>query len=323
MKIRISDVEKLKTVARGGQELWVKRDDRVHEVYGGNKARKLEPILADARRKGARRLVTLGSAGSHHVLATALFGREAGFEVEAVLVSQARSSYAEDVLRTSLALGLQPLPEPRWGRGAQLYWRRQREPEAYGIPLGGSSVLGCRAYVDAAFEWVEQLRAGALPEPGTIVVATGSGGTVAGLAAGLALQGLQTRVVGVAISEPAWAARILIAGLVAATLKSYGKLHLAPNAMALVAVEKAYLGAAYGVPTDEGTQAMQVAAHVGLHLDPTYTAKAFAAALASSHARDSRPILYWHTLSAQPLAGQRQGTTREQTLPPKLDALFR
>lgn len=146
---------------------------------------------------------------------------------------------------------------------------------------------------------------------------------MAGLAAGLALQGLQTRVVGVAISEPAWAARSLIAGLVAATLKSYGKLHLAPNAMALVAVEKAYLGAAYGVPTDEGTQAMQVAAHVGLNLDPTYTAKAFAAALASSHARDSRPILYWHTLAAQSLDRQRQGTTREQALPPKLDALFR
>ncbi|MDP9149111.1 MAG: pyridoxal-phosphate dependent enzyme, partial [Myxococcota bacterium] len=89
-------------------ELWIKRDDRTHEVVGGNKVRKLEWLLADARSRGARRLVTAGAAGSHHVLATTYFGRREGFDVEAVLVPQPRTAHVVDVLRASLGLGLRP-----------------------------------------------------------------------------------------------------------------------------------------------------------------------------------------------------------------------
>ena len=83
--------------------LWVKRDDLTSAVYGGNKVRKLELFFAAARAEGKSRLLTLGAAGSHQVLATALFGAQNGFEVEAVLVPQPASEHGKENLRTALA----------------------------------------------------------------------------------------------------------------------------------------------------------------------------------------------------------------------------
>ena len=68
-----------------GCEVWVKRDDQTHPRYGGNKVRKLAPLLADARARGVTHVLTLGAAGSHHVLATAVHGGAMGLTVEAAL----------------------------------------------------------------------------------------------------------------------------------------------------------------------------------------------------------------------------------------------
>src|SRR5258706_16390178 len=80
-------VHRVDGLAPPGVELWVKRDDESGVEYGGNKVRKLEFLLAEARARGARRLCTLGGIGSHHVLATALYGKRAGVDVEAGGVS--------------------------------------------------------------------------------------------------------------------------------------------------------------------------------------------------------------------------------------------
>src|SRR6185437_5602609 len=103
-------LEPLPQLSRPGSALWVKRDDLTHPLYGGNKVRKLERILAEARKKGATRLVTVGAVGSHHVLATTIFGTQAGFEVEAVLVPQPRTAHVVANLRADLAHHLQPFP---------------------------------------------------------------------------------------------------------------------------------------------------------------------------------------------------------------------
>ncbi len=194
------------SLAVAGRELWVKRDDRTHAVYGGNKVRKLEWLLAGARACGAKRLVTLGAAGSHHVLATTYFGRREGFDVEAVLVPQPRTAHAVDVLRASLGLGLRAFPVRSWGAAPWAVARRMTTGARF-ISVGGSSVLGSMGYVAAAHELAEQIRAGDAPKPDVVVVALGSGGTAAGLAAGLAYEGLATRVVGVCVSEPQWLLR--------------------------------------------------------------------------------------------------------------------
>src|SRR5262245_13588201 len=77
-----------------GCELYVKRDDLSGELYGGNKIRKLELLLAAARDAGKDTIVTTGGVGSHHVLATALYGRRLGFEVGAILTPQPLTEHA-------------------------------------------------------------------------------------------------------------------------------------------------------------------------------------------------------------------------------------
>src|SRR4051794_27425231 len=106
--------------------LWVKRDDLVSPLYGGNKVRKLERFLGDARAAGKTRILTMGAAGSHQVVATALYGRREGFEVEAVLVPQPGTDHARRNLRVALAQGLEPVVASSWPAGPALVATRLR-----------------------------------------------------------------------------------------------------------------------------------------------------------------------------------------------------
>jgi D-cysteine desulfhydrase len=281
-------VERLDALSTPDCDLWVKRDDLTNPEYGGNKVRKLERILADALARGARRVVTVGAAGSHHVFATAHFGRKVGLEVEAVLVPQPRTEHVLEMLRAGVAAGLRVFPVRSWTAAAFVVATRMR-PGTVFVPVGGSSVAGTRGYVDAARELAAQVRAGAVPEPDVCVVALGSGGTAAGLALGLEAEGLATRVVGVCVATPRWAVR-------AASLR------LAKGARARLSMDARFLGGGYGYPTSDGDRATREAMEAGLSLDPTYTAKAFACALWHVRARRGAHILYWHTLSSAPMA---------------------
>jgi hypothetical protein len=170
-------------VSRIGEHLWVKRDDLTSALYGGNKVRKLELLLAAARDAGKTRVLTLGAVGSHQVVATALYGAREGFTVDAILVPQPASPHAELNVRVALAHGLHALACPAWSL-APAYVASRWGSDAYYIPLGGSNALGSLGFVDAAHEIATQVRAGDLPEPDVVIVALGSGGTAAGLAVG-------------------------------------------------------------------------------------------------------------------------------------------
>jgi 1-aminocyclopropane-1-carboxylate deaminase/D-cysteine desulfhydrase-like pyridoxal-dependent ACC family enzyme len=278
------------------RELWVKRDDQTHDVCGGNKVRKLEWLLADARARGARRLITIGAAGSHHVLTTTYFGRREGLDVEAVLVPQPRTEHVVEVLRASIGLGLRAVPARSWTRGALTFALRMMTARTQSriIPLGGSSVNGSMGYVVAARELAAQVRAGALPEPDLCIVALGSGGTAAGLAAGFAAERMKTRVVGVCVSKPAWALRLHATMLARACARRAADRPLRLR----LTTDSRFLGAGYGHPTRESDEATRLARETaGLELDPTYTAKAFAASLwYLARGEAQRTILYWHTL---------------------------
>ncbi len=305
-------------------DLWIKRDDLTHEVYGGNKVRKLEHILAGALRHGARRLVTLGAAGSHHVLATTCFGGRAGLAVEAVLVPQAPSPHVMDVLRAALALGLRAFPVGSWAAAAPVVAARVAAGARF-VTVGGSSVAGSTGYVEAARELAAQVRAGELPEPDVCVVALGSGGTAAGLAAGFEAEGMRTRVVGVCVATPRWLVRATSLLLARACA---GRAGVPPSRATLGAmrsrlrVDTRFLGAGYGLATDAGDEATRLARDaVGLSLDPTYTAKAFASALWHLRARQARHVLYWHTLSSAPMEPLLEGAPPPGALPPGLRRL--
>jgi 1-aminocyclopropane-1-carboxylate deaminase/D-cysteine desulfhydrase-like pyridoxal-dependent ACC family enzyme len=304
-----------------GRSLWVKRDDQTNATYGGNKVRKLERLLADARSKGARRLVTIGAVGSHHVLATAIFAREIGASVEAVLVPQPSAPHVVENLRADVALGVRVLPASTFPFAALRVAARIARG-AYYIPVGGSNLLGALAYVDAARELAGQVHAGALPEPDTVVVPLGSGGTVAGLAAGFALSGLRSRVVAVAVSGPAgWLgerARAIARAAARHEAKRMGR-----RAPAIrIELDRGYLGNGYGHPTDAGRRALDLGRDVGLTLDLTYTAKAFASALDRIEHEPQRTILYWHTLSSAPMEPWLAMAPPESELAPAVRSLL-
>jgi 1-aminocyclopropane-1-carboxylate deaminase/D-cysteine desulfhydrase-like pyridoxal-dependent ACC family enzyme len=295
--------------ARG--ELWVKDDGDSAALYGGNKVRKLEYVLAAARARGARRIVTFGAGGSHHVLATTLYGRSVGLATAAVLWPQPWTAHAEDTLRAALAAGLEPLAVRSraaalpgvaciLGRGDYL------------VPPGGSSRIGARGYLAAAHELATQIRAGEAPEPDAIVVALGSGGTAAGILAGVVAEGLRSRVIAVDVAIGSAAATALVLYL------AYGLGGRLGDLGRRLGVERGYLGAGYGHPTEVGARATVEARAAGLTLDPTYTAKTFAAALDQVR-RSPGVVLYWNTLSGRPLEPLLAGAP---ALPAGLASLF-
>lgn len=305
-----------------GCDLWIKRDDLTHDACGGNKVRKLEYLLAAARAKGAKSLVTVGAAGSHHVLATTYFGKVAGFSVEAVLVPQPRTAHAVAVLKASLALGLRPFPV-RSPAAVPLAIARRIACGASFIPLGGSSVTGTMGYVDAARELSAQVRQGAMPEPDVCVVALGSAGTAAGLAAGFAELRMKTRVVGVGVSRPLVLSRILAHRLARGCARRAGADPSRAISKLRLTFDARFLGAGYGHATiggDEATREAWEGAQIAL--DPTYTAKAFAGALWQVRARQAPCILYWHTLSSAPIGPLMGGSVDEPTSDEAVSFLF-
>jgi D-cysteine desulfhydrase len=293
------------TLERGSARLWLKHDGLTHSVYGGNKARKILPLLADAERRGARRILTLGAAGSHHVLTTALFARARGLGVAAVLTAQPATEHALDTLRAIVAGGveLHAAPHPL---DVPLALVNAYQPGDYWVPPGGSNRLGALGAVATVSELVAQVRAGELPEPDLLVVPLGSGGTAAGLLAGVLHHGLKSRVLGVlALRHPLVRARVV--RLARRVLAGLGTPKPAEEVSRALELDISEVGAGYGHATPAALAALTVAREaLRLELDLTYTGKAFAAVLARVNAAADALVptnlLYVHTLSAAPLA---------------------
>lgn len=289
-----------------GREVYVKRDDQTHPTYGGNKARKLAMLLAEARARGATDLVLVGAAGSNHVLATTVHGRALGFAVTAFVVPRPHSPEAEESLRAAAALGCRLVPTssewtaiPRLAHELLRLKLRGRRP--WFIPPGGSSSVGAVGYVRAVEELARQHADGELPWPDVMVCVLGSGGTLAGLAAGVRAVGLPCRVVGVGVWS-AWAAnRTALSWMARRTLALTQASGSAPPPE--LEVDLGQLGAGYGHATEAALEAQALFARDGVMLDTTYTAKAAAGLMALARA-DPRPrrFLFWHSLSSAPLA---------------------
>jgi 1-aminocyclopropane-1-carboxylate deaminase/D-cysteine desulfhydrase-like pyridoxal-dependent ACC family enzyme len=315
-------VQHVEALSRPGALLWLKRDDLTNPLYGGNKVRKLEHLLAEGRALGASRIVTVGAAGSHHVLATAIFGRQAGFEVEAVLVPQVRTEHVVEHLRAGVGHGLRAFAARSWGTVPVVALPRLGRG-VYFVAPGGSNIAGAMGYVAAAREIAVQVRAGELPEPDLCIVTLGSGGTAAGLAAGFALERMRTRVLAVGVAVP----RGPLAGLTrhlarACARRAGGARGSSGIPKGALRIDWRYLGAGYSEPTVWGERATGVAASVGVTLDATYTAKTFAAVLDVIASRCARHVLYVHTLSAAPMAPLLAQAPEEEELPPALRGLL-
>jgi 1-aminocyclopropane-1-carboxylate deaminase/D-cysteine desulfhydrase-like pyridoxal-dependent ACC family enzyme len=305
----------------GTAGIFIKRDDLTATDYGGNKVRKLDLLLAGAHARGARDLVVFGYAGSNFVAATAWHGRKLGLRTIGYLLPQRPADYVADNLAVDLAAGAELHVHGGRGRvvasamlrSAQLVLRTGRSPDW--IPPGGSSPLGTIGFVNAAFELREQVKAGALPEPDTIYTAFSSMGTVAGLALGLGLAGLKTRIQAIQVVGTEFASWAKLERLIGQTERLLKRLDpsLRPGpALDRVQIRSEFLGAGYALPTGETQPAMaRFAAAGGSRADPCYSGKALAGLY---HDLDvgrlaGKTTLFWHTLSARALP---PGVTRPE-----------
>jgi D-cysteine desulfhydrase len=310
-----SPVRRLEALTTGpGPEVWLKDDGAYGAPHGGNKVRKLEWILPDVEAGGRRTIVTVGGLATNHGLATAVWGRERGLRTALALVDQPLDDHVlsqVDRIRRTGARVYRTRGKYRtylaapWILLRHADLRHRRLP--YFLTVGGSSPLGCLGYVEGALELAEQVASGALPEPSHVVVALGSGGTAAGLAAGLRIAGLRSRVVGVVVNDRTPVDARTVARLATRTmaLLRRGGADVGVRSIAAPDLDTEYgwLGDGYGHRTPAAEEARDLARRrEGLVLDPVYTAKAVAAliALRERGAFGSGPVLYWHTYGGPP-----------------------
>jgi L-cysteate sulfo-lyase len=300
-----------RAIGLAAEDLWIKRDDLTGLGGGGNKARKLEWTAGAARAHGATVLVTSGAAQSNHARLTAAAGARLGMDVVLVLSGPpvpagtlsgpaagnlaldglfgARIVWAGQVGEAGLADAVADIAEDLRAKGSR--------PEV--IPFGGSSVLGAQGYVEAG----EELR-GQLPGLTSVVVAVGSGGTMAGLVLALGAE----RVLGVhcgAVDDPERVVTCLVRGAEQPT----------PLRLRLRLDQ---VGAGYSALTGQVTEAMLTVARTeGIVLDPVYTGRAMAGLIAAVREGDVRPgeqTVFLHTGGLPGLFGHAEALAQATSL---------
>ena len=285
--------------------LFVKRDDLTGLALGGNKARKLALLTEDAITHGADCLVTGGGPQSNHARITAAAARRIGLECHLALGGPSPDAHdgnllLDELLGACLHFGG---AEDYYGIEAaidELATRLREQGHApYAIPVGGASTIGVAAYALA----IDELRGQLDRDPDWIVVADGSGGTHAGLLAGLG-EDSPTRVLGVDVgTRPDLDERVPELALAASQYLG----RAAPNAT--VDIDHRHIGGGYGELSDACLDAMRIFARVeGLILDPVYSGKAAAAMLTAF--RDSRigpddTVVFWATGGSPALFAHR------------------
>ncbi len=293
-------LEKMERLSKhlGGPELWIKRDDQTGLAMGGNKARKLEFLVADALAHGFDHLLTTGAPQSNHCRQTAAAAAHFGLGCSLVLRGSPPAQLHGNLLLDRLL-------------GAHLYWADGREGsevmndvaaelrsmgrKPYPIPVGGSNVMGATGFVMAIQELTNQLQSG--PNVDFIVFASSSGGTQAGLVLGARVYGFRGRILGISVDHPADQLKTLVSALATATATHLGLGTL--SVADLVDVNDDYLGEGYAQVGETEREAIQMTAQLeGILLDPVYTGRAMGGLIDlirwGAFTR-GQTVLFWHT----------------------------
>ena len=285
---------------------FIKLDNLTSDVYGGNKVRKLEYLLHRARRRNSRRIATFGTVGSHHALATAIFAAHVGLPCTCFLSHQRSTPETAAALDAHLGLGTRLVhfggkyPQ-RIATLRRFLWGQ----DTFVIPPGGTSWLGTLGFVSAGVELANQVAAGSLPAPDRLYVATGTMGTAAGLALGLALSGLATEVQAIRVSETWLCNEEALSRCMA---KATGMMHRLDARIPAdlhrrtnIRLRNDFFAGGYAHSDRATDQAIAFAAdQLGLSLEATYTGKALAALLhdLQQRAKSGRNYLFWNTFNS-------------------------
>lgn len=291
------------SAALGGPEIWIKRDDLASGLAGGgNKARKLEFLVADALEQGCDTLITIGAMQSNHCRLTLAAAAREGLACRLLLQRQGHEPYDSSSIGNRLLydlMGAEEIallapnadPAAALAEAAAQCSAQGRRP--YAIPVGGSNPRGALGYVVCARELAEQCFERGLAFDALIAV-SGSAGTHAGLMVGAASAAFDVPIVGVSVARLAAAQRPLVAGLAEATAQM---LALAPPPAPVVRDE--WLGEGYARPGPDAIEAVRLLARLeGVLLDPVYTGKAMAGLIGMIRAgevRRGQRVLFLHS----------------------------
>ncbi len=296
----------------GRGDVYAKRDDLAHPLYGGNKVRKFEWLLGAARARGATDLVALGAIASTQVTATATLGAALGYRVHAVLFEQPMTAFARRALLANHEAGL----AQRYGGSmpaAALHairLHRRLGPTSFAMLPGASTPLPNLGFIDAALEVGEQVRRHEAPRPDVVIVPAGTCGTAVGLAIGFRLLGWDTEVVAVRIGPRLGCNEALVKLVDYATIRAISRrdpgFGTRLRGRAQVTMDHDACGEGYGFPTPDAIEGAERLADVTGHPgEITYTGKALSAVKRLTRGRlaRARSIWLWNTLTQRPPAG--------------------
>ncbi len=264
-----------------GPRIFVKRDDCTGLASGGNKTRKLEYLLADAMARGADTVITTGGVQSNHARQTAAAAARCGLHCELLLprsVAWSDPAYERtgNVLYDRILganVHLLPADSDRDAAMSDLAESLRRDGRTpYTIPAGGSNAVGALGYVGCIDELLAQIRAESLAID-ALLVASGSGGTQAGLVVGRTAFAADFAIIGISDGEPSAELESTVRSVANAT----GRLLDVTPQWDRVEILDQYIGPGYGLPSDAMLEAVTLVARTeGLLLDPVYTGKAMA-----------------------------------------------
>lgn len=274
----------------GGPQIWMKRDDMTGLATGGNKARKLEFLLADALKNKADTLLTFGAIQSNHCRMTAAAACKCGLKSFLVLSGDKGGNLTGNLLLDEI-MGCEYLFLPDFTDEANMESMQlaifnevqelsERGRNVYMIPPGGSTPLGDVGYYLAAVEMFGQARELGL-KIDHIFVAMGSSGTQAGLLAGVKCLDMPATVHGVAVSKPGSLSALGLPSIETIVNQIGDLIDERPNATADdVVIHYDYYGEKYGKSTAQCIEAIKLLARLeGIFLDPVYTGKTMAGML--------------------------------------------
>ncbi len=288
----------------GLRRLLIKRDDCTTLTLGGNKARKLEYLMADVLAKGCDVVLTDGGPQSNHARMTAGAARKVGIDRCILFLGGPRFEHFYGNLLLDLILGaeIKFMPDAtvnEMEEAMQLEADRLRAEgrNPYVIPIGGSTPLSIVGYVRAMRELTEQLQERGEDKSPYVFVAVGSAGTISGCALGIRLFMPEAKLIGISVSRKSKPLRETSADLASGAARLI-EVHETFTPEDFIIADE-YYGERYGVPTDMGNAAILTAARTeGLILDPVYTGKAMAglAEMARKGLIDTnRTVVFIHT----------------------------
>jgi len=318
-------------------QLWIKRDDQSTDIYGGNKPRKLEFLLADVLSQHKTYVLTMGGLGSNHCLATTIFAKQLNLKPILILFYQPLTPDVQKKLLIFRSLGAELLGP--YGTVSSLFQYlilHRRRKMTYFLPAGGSSPLGVVGFVNAAFELKAQIENGEMPKPDYLFVTCGTLGTMAGLLLGFKLAQLDINLIGVRVVQKiisiyngTFSFANSIRNLAKKTLKflrthdkSIPKLKFKEKPMVL----HDYYGGGYGKLTPEGEKAVNLMeTYENIQLDTTYTGKTFAALLDFIRQKEfaNKIVLFWNTYNSRDISGFLSPTLTYQDLPVSFHKFFK